>query len=75
LAFADYGKVTTRLAADGGDAELQIAAFTRSGIDIDRLAEDLQRQGTEAFSRSWAELLACLALKREAVNRSHRNVG
>ncbi len=75
LAFSNYGRVTTSLPADGGDAEVQIAAFTRLGIDIDQLAEGLQRQGIKSFSISWDTLLKRLAAKLEVAWESHWNVG
>ena len=63
LAFADHGKVKEVLPADGGYAEAVIAEFTREGINDEALAADLQRQGTEAFAKSWSDLMARLASK------------
>ena len=65
LAFADHGKVTSALSADGGDAEAAMAGIARAGIDVSALAEQLQREGTEAFVKSWRELLARLKSKSE----------
>jgi len=52
-AFADHGQVGEMLPVDGGDAEEVLAEFARAGIDMQALAEELQREGTEAFERSW----------------------
>jgi transaldolase len=60
-AFADHGKVPAPLAVDGGDAEAVLAEFARAGIDCDALAERLQREGAEAFTKSWNALLARIA--------------
>ena len=66
-AFADQGEVSEPLAADGGEAEQTLAAFTDAGIDVDALAARLQAEGAESFSKSWAELLATIAKQHEAI--------
>ncbi|HET7524599.1 MAG TPA: transaldolase family protein, partial [Burkholderiaceae bacterium] len=58
LAFADHGKVGATMPIDGGYAEAVLAEFRREGVDDDALAAQLQRDGTEAFSTSWAALLS-----------------
>ncbi len=63
LAFADHGKVKDVLPPDEGYAEAVIAEFTREGINDETLAADLQRQGTDAFAKSWSELVSCLDSK------------
>ncbi len=63
IAFADHGKVKDVLPADAGYAEAVIAEFVREGILDEVLAADLQRQGTESFTRSWSDLMARLASK------------
>jgi transaldolase len=57
LAFADHGTLGEILPADGGDAETVIAAFAKAGIDDEKLAADLQRQGADSFVASWKDLL------------------
>jgi transaldolase len=66
-AFADHGRVSDLLPPDGGDCEEVLERFRRAGIDIDALAVQLQREGAEAFDRSWNDLLACIASKSEAL--------
>jgi transaldolase len=63
VAYADHGKVTAPMPKDGGDAEAVIAGFRRQGIDDDALAERLQKEGAEAFAKSWQSLLAGLDAK------------
>ncbi len=58
LAFADHGKVGAVMAPDGGDAEQVIAGFVKLGIDVDALASRLQKEGGDAFKKSWRGLLA-----------------
>ena len=52
------------MAADGGDAEAVLEEFKREGVDEDALAAQLQREGAEAFSKSWNALMSRLAEKR-----------
>jgi transaldolase len=58
LAFADHGKVGATLPADGGYAEAVLDEFKREGVDDEALAARLQREGVQAFARSWSGLMA-----------------
>jgi transaldolase len=62
-AFAEHGEIKDVLPADGGDAEEVLAAFGRRGVDEAVLAARLQTDGTEAFDRSWRDLMACIATR------------
>jgi len=57
LAFADHGKVGATMPIDGGDAEAVLDEFRQAGVDIAALALRLQREGADAFAKSWRELL------------------
>ncbi len=70
LAFADHGEVGEPLAADGGDSDATLADFEAAGIDLGDLAGQLQREGAQAFSTSWRELLDSVASKRARVAAS-----
>jgi transaldolase len=63
LAFADHGELGGVLPVDGGDAEKVIAAFAKAGVDDEKLAADLQREGAESFVESWTDLLSCIESK------------
>lgn len=67
LAFADHGVVSGSMPADGGDFEQTLAAFSAAGIDLAALAQQLQREGAESFSKSWNALLGSLKAKRAAL--------
>ena len=67
LAVADHGSVRGVMPADGGDAEAVISAFAQAGIDVDVLATELQLQGGQSFSKSWKDLMDCIADKRRAL--------
>jgi transaldolase len=60
-AFADHGEVGELLSPDGDDADEVLAAFNEAGIDTDALAVKLQRDGAEAFSKSWRDMLETLS--------------
>jgi transaldolase len=65
LAFADHGTVAHPLPADGGDADEVIQAHRDAGIDTDELALRLQKEGAEAFVKSWTELLDTIRSESE----------
>ncbi len=69
LAFVDHGEVSAVLPADGKGAEELLAEFAAVGIDVAALAEQLQKEGAEAFQRSWRALLEHLNV-REAELRA-----
>ncbi len=68
-AFGDHGRVGDLMPADGGDCEETLGRFRQAGIDVDALAERLQRDGAAAFDKSWNDLLACVAAKCEALKK------
>jgi len=70
LAFADHGHVNGLMPADGGDAEQVLAEFTRAGVDHAKLAQELQREGAEAFDKSWNDLMECLRSKSEELKKA-----
>jgi transaldolase len=58
LAFADHGQLGAALPTDGGDAEAMLARIGTAGVDVDALADELQRKGRDAFVASFEQLLA-----------------
>jgi transaldolase len=57
LAFDDHGTIGDPLPDDGGDADEIFQAHRDVGIDTDELAIRLQKEGAEAFVKSWTDLL------------------
>jgi len=55
--------VSSTLSAGGGLADSTIFAIERAGIDVAALGETLQRDGADAFVRSWDELLGVVERK------------
>jgi transaldolase len=66
-AFAEHGELNGVMAADGGDAEAVLTRFANAGIDTDALAIQLQRDGAQAFTKSWQELMTRIADKSDAL--------
>jgi transaldolase len=62
-AFAEHGKVGAPMPLDGGDAEQTIAAIRREGVDIEALADKLQKDGGDSFKKSWSALMGGLEEK------------
>ena len=67
LAFGDHGQVSGALARDGGDAGQALAEFAKAGVDIDKLAADLQEDGARSFVGSWQDLLNSIELKSKSL--------
>ena len=70
LAFADHGHVDNLMPRDGREGEKVLAEFSAAGIHIDRLASELQREGAEAFVKSWDDLMQCLASKTALLKKA-----
>ena len=66
-AFAEHGQIKGVMAEDGGDAEAVLAKFAKAGIDTDALGLQLQRDGAQAFTKSWNELMTRIADKSDAL--------
>jgi transaldolase len=69
-ALADHGQLGAMLPADGGDCEEVLAKFPKEGIDIDRLAAQLQDEGAKSFVKSWNELMDVIASKSNALKKA-----
>ena len=74
-AFAGRGRVKDVMPLDGGDAEETVAAFAHEGVNDAALAAQLQLAGTRSFSKSWNDLLACLADKSAALEQARHAGG
>jgi len=67
LAFSEHGSVTKAIPRDGGDCEQTLSAFTKTGIDLTKLAADLQSEGAKSFDESWKDLLNSIETKSKAL--------
>ena len=67
LAFGEHGSVGNALPIDGGDCEDVLKAFGKAGVDVAKLAADLQTEGAKDFVKSWKELLDSIESKSKAL--------
>ena len=70
LAFGDHGEVGGILPVDGGDCDLVLAEFTKAGIDLGALANQLQEEGAKSFVKSWNELMSVIASKSDTLKKA-----
>ncbi len=66
-AFADHGRLVRRVDADVDDAVAVWKALTDAGIDLDDVADVLEREGVSSFQKSFDELLEALEQKSAAL--------
>jgi transaldolase len=64
-AFADHGDVGPALSADTSAADQTLRAARETGIELDALTAELEREGVRSFCDSYHELLDCIADKVE----------
>jgi len=69
-AFADHGEVSGSLAADGGDCDKVLAEFTKAGIDLGALANQLQDEGAKSFVKSWHDLIGVIESKSNTLRKA-----
>ena len=67
-ALAQHTDLGPLLPADGGDCEEALGRFAKSGIDVDRLAAQLQDEGAKSFVKSWNDLMSVIASKSAALH-------
>jgi transaldolase len=67
LAFADHGTIGRLLLRDGRDAAMALLAHAKAGIDVTKLAVQLQSDGAKGFVDSWRGLLGAINSKSQAL--------
>ena len=75
LAFAYHGKVGATLPADGGYAEAVLDEFKREDVDDEALAARLQREGVQAFAKSWSALMGRIREKSSQLTATAARAG
>jgi transaldolase len=66
-AFQDHGRVRDALTEDVDGARRVLEAFKEAGIDYDDVVETLEREGVEKFAKSFEQLFADIASKRDSL--------
>jgi transaldolase len=69
-ALADHGELGSIMAADGGNCEEVIEKFTKSGVNVDVLANQLQQEGAKSFVKSWNDLMGVINSKSSALKQA-----
>jgi transaldolase len=69
-ALATHNEWDEFLPTDGGNSEEVLGQFAREGVDIDKLADQLQSEGTESFVKSWNDLMAVISSKCASLGTS-----
>ena len=69
-ALAEHTELGSILPADGGDCEAVLTQFVTAGIDIDKLATQLQDEGASAFVKSWNELMEVIESRSSIIRRT-----
>jgi len=64
-AFLDHGKVAKTLDQDLDRAQRDLARLSELDVDLDAITEQLQKDGVEAFAKSFQSLRASIAEKRK----------
>jgi transaldolase len=64
-AFADHGTLARTIDEGVAHAELTWRQLAEVGVDMDDVAEQLEREGVASFQKSFEELLEAMAEKAE----------
>ena len=70
LALAAHDSIGNALTQDESYADKVITNLARQHVLVEVLAEELQREGTASFAKSWHDLLARLGAKTSALSQS-----
>ena len=62
-AFADHGTVARTVDRDLDEAEHTWEALAHVGVDMDDVADQLEREGVSSFQKSFDELIDALTAK------------
>jgi len=63
LKFGDHGELGRILSSGGGESDEVIYTLERQGIDMEKLAAQLQKEGADSFVKSWEEMMDVVAKK------------
>lgn len=64
-AFADHGEVDSLLNVERCKVQEKFKEFEKQGIQIEKLAVELQQQGAQSFVNDWEELMKSIESKRK----------
>jgi len=67
--FANHGKISGPVPANGVDCENILAQFTKACVNLAALAAQLQDDGAKPFVKSWNELMGVIAANSTTMNQ------
>ncbi|HKV56345.1 MAG TPA: bifunctional transaldolase/phosoglucose isomerase [Candidatus Binataceae bacterium] len=66
-AYRDHGQPGATIERGLGDAQETVKRLAALGIDLDQVGDELQQEGVDSFDKSFADLLATIKGRREAI--------
>ena len=75
LALSRIDNLPPPMPQNGGDSLHTLAEFQRAGVDVDALATRLQKEGAEAFVKSWNSLMQRIAQQSSAQGAPRQKTG
>jgi transaldolase/glucose-6-phosphate isomerase len=64
-AYLDHGEVSESLATDLDQAKAQLSHLAALGVDLEAITQQLQKDGVEAFAKSFSALLSSVVDKKD----------
>jgi len=71
-AFLDHGKILSTLDKNTEQAIEQLEAFKKQGIDLDKITNQLQKDGVQSFSKSFENLMIAIEDKIERIKKDEK---
>jgi len=71
-AFLDHGKILSTLDKNTELAIEQLEAFKKQGLDLDKITNQLQKDGVQSFSKSFENLMIAIEDKIERIKKDEK---
>jgi len=71
-ALLDHGKIASTLDKNTEQAIVQLEAFKKHGIDLDKITNQLQKDGVQSFSKSFENIMIAIKDKSERIKTDEK---
>ena len=71
-AFLDHGKIVSTLDKNTEQAIEQLEAFKKQGIDLDKITNQLQKDGVQSFAKSFENIMIAIKDKTERIKKDEK---
>ncbi|MCH8035464.1 MAG: bifunctional transaldolase/phosoglucose isomerase [Bacteroidetes bacterium] len=71
-AFLDHGKIVSTLDKNTEQAIEQLEAFKKQGIDLDKITNQLQKDGVQSFAKSFENIMIAIKDKIERIKKDEK---